>query len=41
METGEFILARGVLTFGVPLAFAAWQLWELRRHRAAALAAAA
>lgn len=31
METGEFILARWVLTFGAPLAWAAFELWRLGR----------
>ena len=31
METGDFIIARWVLTFGVPLAWAAFELWRLRQ----------
>lgn len=37
METGDFILARWALTFGVPLLLALWQLWLLRQDRLAAL----
>jgi hypothetical protein len=40
VETGEFILARWALTFGVPLLFAAWQLWLLRSERLRPAAAA-
>lgn len=39
METGEFILARWLLTFGVPLLFAIWQLRLLRNEAAAEPAA--
>lgn len=35
METGEFILARWLLTFGVPLLLAFWQLRLLRNEAAA------
>lgn len=28
METGDFIIARWVLTFGVPLAWAIFELWQ-------------
>lgn len=41
METGEFIIARWVLTFGLPLAWAVYELWRLGQARAAAAAAAA
>jgi hypothetical protein len=32
MTTGLFIIARWVLTFGIPLAIAAHQLWLLRQQ---------
>ncbi len=40
MTTGLFIIARWVLTFGIPLAIAAHQLVLLRRSQEAELAAA-
>lgn len=40
METGDFIIARWVLTFGVPLAWAAFELWRLGRNVRPARAAA-
>ena len=32
MSGGEiFVLGKGLLTFGLPLAFCAWELWRLKR----------